>query len=491
MSIFRTLLACSLLTGSGTIAADESRPNVLFIAIDDLNDWVGPLGGHPLAQTPNLDRLAARGVTFTNAHCQAPLCNPSRTSVLTGLRPSTTGVYALNVWFRNQARLRDVVTLPQHFMQSGYRVTTTGKVFHDAYPPPAGRADGVEFTTWGPHGGFNPRPPEKFVHTPDNNPLVDWGIWPQRDQDCFDYDLASFAAAELQSNAAAGPWMLCMGLRHPHVPCYAPPAYFALYPDDDRVLPAILQNDRSDVPEFAWYLNWKLPEPRRAWLEQANQWTAFCRAYLASISFVDAQVGRVLDALQDSGQAEQTVVVLWSDHGFHLGEKSLSGKNTLWNESTRVPLIFAGPGIASGLRCEQPAELLDLYPTLIELCNLPSRSNLEGQSLMPQLRDPRTQRQRPALTTHGPGNHSLRSQRWRYTRYADGSEELYDQTADPHEWTNQAANPAFAANKTELAVWMPEQDAPPLPGGVVRLVELRDGTVYWEGQPVTAQAKSE
>src|SRR5690606_22448188 len=173
--------------------AAEQKPNVLFIAIDDQNDWIGCLGGHPQVQTPHIDRLAARGTTFTNAHCQSPLCNPSRTSLLTGLRPSTTGVYALNAWFRSDERWKDAVTLPQHFMQHGYHVATTGKIFHDAYPPRRDRETGVEFTEWGLLGGPGQRPATKFVETPANHPAMDWGAYPDRDEDCFDYDVASFA----------------------------------------------------------------------------------------------------------------------------------------------------------------------------------------------------------------------------------------------------------------------------------------------------------
>ena len=179
------------------------------------------------------------------------------------------------------------------------------------------------------------------------------------------------------------------------------------------------------------------------------------RAYLASISFVDAQVGRVLDALEASGLEKNTVVVLWSDHGWHLGEKGITGKNTLWERSTRVPLIFAGPGVAAGAKCDRPAELLDIYPTLLDLCGLPANKANEGISLVPQLKDAKAARERPAITTHNPGNHGVRTEKWRYIRYADGSEELYDRAADPHEWTNLANEPKHADVKKELAKWMP------------------------------------
>jgi arylsulfatase A-like enzyme len=467
----------------GADSPGSPKPNVLFIAIDDLNDWVGCLGGHPQVKTPHMDRLARRGVLFTNAHCQAPLCNPSRTSLLTGRRPSSTGVYALNPWFRTAAPLKDLVTLPQYLAVHGYQTLTTGKVYHDAYPPPAERETGKEFTVWGYHGaGGRPRPAQKFVHTPDNIPLMDWGVFPAKDEEQDDWKVADWAVARLKSPPKQ-PFFLACGFRRPHVPCYATQKWFDLYPEGTLVMPSVKRDDRDDVPRFAWYLHWKLPEPRLKWLQENHQWRPLVRAYLASTSFVDSQVGRVLDALDASGLADRTVIALWSDHGWHLGEKGITGKNTLWERSTRVPLIVAGPGIAKGT-CHQPAELLDLYPTLAELCGLPVKADLEGHSLVPQLKDVRAPRPWPAITTHGPNNHGVRSEHWRYIRYADGSEELYDHRSDPNEWTNLAADPRHAVTKKELARWLPRVNVPPVPGSVTRLIEQRDGVWYWEGKPI-------
>jgi putative membrane-bound dehydrogenase-like protein len=478
--------------------AAAPRPNVLLICTDDLNDWIGCLKGHPQAQTPHMDRLARRGTLFTNAHCQAPLCNPSRTSFLTGLRPSTTGVYALDVWFRTAPAWREVVTLPQHFVANGYRTLTTGKVFHDAYPPPAGRKDGTEFTVWGPPRGKTVARPPRKLNTLPGLPAMDWGVFPELDEDQDDWKLADWAIGQL---AAAGqapkaekddapekaPFFLSVGFRHPHVPCYASQRWFDLYPRESLILPPVLASDRDDTPQFSWYLHWRLPEPRLKTLQAAGEWEPLVRAYLASTSFVDSQVGRVLDALDANGLAASTIVVLLSDHGWHLGEKGISGKNTLWDRSTRVPLIVAGPGVRAGAVCPQPAELLDVYPTLAALCGLPEPPQHEGHSLLPQLGDPSAPRPWPALTTHGPDNHAVRTERFRYIRYADGSEELYDMVADPNEWTNLAGDPAHAGTKQELARWLPPASAPPLPGGTVRLLETRDGVLYWEGKPIDAE----
>lgn len=479
----RPLLAVVLALCAGPLAHAADRPNVLFIAIDDLNDWVGPLGGHPQVKTPHLDRLAARGTTFTNAHCQAPLCNPSRTSVLTGLRPSTTGVYALSPWFRTSEKLKDHATLFQWFKQNGYATTSTGKIFHGGYPPKAERP--AEVDAFGPPGAIQPRPKVKFVITPDPIALMDWGVFPEKDEDCFDHDIATWAVKHL-TGKPVGPWFLAVGFQHPHVPCYAPRKWFDLYPADKLVLPKVKPDDRDDLPRFASYLHWKLPEPRLKWLQDAKQYAPLVRAYLASISFVDAQVGRVLDALKESGAEKNTVVVLWSDHGWHLGEKGITGKNTLWEHSTRVPLIFAGPGVAANAKCDRPAELLDLYPTLAELCGLPANKSNEGISLVPHLKDAKAARERPAITTHNPGNHAVRTERWRYIVYADGSEELYDRDADPHEWTNLAKEPKLAAMKKELAKWVPAKSAAPLPNSTGRLLTFDNGVPVWEGKPIGA-----
>jgi arylsulfatase A-like enzyme len=459
-----------------------SRPNVLFIAIDDLNDWVGPLAGHPQVRTPHLDALARRGMTFTNAHCQSPLCNPSRTSLLTGLRPSTTGVYALEPWFRSDGRFRDHPTLLQWFRRHGYWTVSTGKVFHGGYPPRADRPQ--EADEWGPDGRLTPRPKQKFVQTPDPHPLVDWGIFPERDEDCFDYDIASWAVNWLRKAPQNRPWFLAVGFQHPHVPCYAPKKWFDLYPEESLVLPPVRDDDRSDLPRFASFLHWKLPEPRLKWLQQSGQWKPLVRAYLASVSFLDHQVGRVLEALQQSGQAERTLIVLWSDHGWHLGEKGITGKNTLWERSTRVPLLMAGPRIPAASRCQRPVELLDLYPTLAEYCGIPVPSVVEGVSLMPLLKDPKAPWQRPAITTHNPGNHAIRTERWRYIRYADGSEELYDLQVDPHEWHNLASQERYQQVKKELARWLPRNDTPPMRGSAGRLLVVENGMPIWEGQPI-------
>jgi choline-sulfatase len=479
------LVLLQTLAGSAGAAEPRTKPNVVFIAIDDQNDWIGTLGGHPLAKTPNIDRLAERGTVFLNAHCQAPLCNPSRTSLMLSLRPTTTGIYGLAPWFRTLDDWKDCVALPQHFKAHGYRTLTAGKIYHGGGGP---KMREKEFDVWSAAGGVGVKPEKKLIPpTPmGNHALMDWGVFPHRDEDKGDYQVASFAVEQIKMAKPDQPFFLAAGFFLPHVPCYATQKWFDLYPDDDSVLPVILEDDRADTPRFSWYLHWNLPEPRLKWIKESNQWRNLVRSYLASTSFVDAQVGRILTALEEAGLSENTIVVLWGDHGWHLGEKGITGKNTLWDDGTRVPLIFAGPGVSRGGRCVQPAELLDIYPTLVELCGLDSRKDLEGVSLMPQLKDASEKRERPAITSHNQGNHGIRSERWRYIRYADGSEELYDHQADPREWTNLAGKPEHAAVIAEHRRWLPKIDLPPAPRSANRVLTYDKATdeAVWEGQTV-------
>ncbi|MEX2512951.1 MAG: sulfatase [Cyclobacteriaceae bacterium] len=463
----------------------NKKPNVLFIAIDDLNDWVGIMNTHPQVKTPNIDRLAKSGLLFTNAHTQAPLCNPSRVSIMTGLRPTTTGIYNLAPHHRDVPATKNVITLPQYFEKHGYKTLSNGKIFHSIGNSPEKRA---EFQEWGPIGGGTAgHPPNKLVGETHmgNHPLLDWGVYPEKgDSVRNDYKVASWAEmklAELGNQKTEQPFFMAVGFWLPHVPLFATRKWFDLYPGDkDLILPPAPLDDRADVPDFAWYLHWYLPEVRLSWLKENQQWENMVRSYLATISFTDAQVGRVLDAFDENGLSDDTIIVLWSDHGFHLGEKGITGKNTLWERSTHVPLIFSGPGIPKNERCEEPVELLDLYPTLLDLAVLPANDQLEGLSLMPQIRNVKTVRDRPAITTHNPGNNSVRSKRWRYIRYANGEEELYDHENDPHELLNLAGLNEYQAIKEDHARWLKNRDAPHSPGSAHRKLEKVREHWYWE-----------
>lgn len=487
-SIIAAIFLC-LLAGVAS-AAESAKRNVLFIAVDDLNDWVGCLEGHPQVKTPNIDGLAKRGTLFTNAHCQSPLCNSSRSSLLTGLRPSTTGIYGLAPGIRQVETTKDRTTLPQVFRKSGYYTYTCGKIFHDGAMKPVDRA--AEFEHWGPAPGIG-RPEEPIANLPEpRHRLMDWGVWPPEGKEELhgDFQIASAAVEAIANAPKDQPFLIACGFRLPHVPCYAPQEYFDLYPTETLELPPVLKGDREDLPKFADFLHWKLPEPRLATLKKFDEWKPLVRAYLASNSFMDAQVGRVLAALKESGRADNTIIVLWSDHGWHLGEKHITGKNTLWDRSTRVPLMFAGPGVTPDAVCGQPAELLDIFPTLMQLCDLDAPKGLEGHSLSPQLKSADAARPWPAITTHNQGNHGVRTTDWRYIRYADGGEELYDTNADPNEWKNLADDARHADVKEQLAKWLPKVDVPMAPGSRHRVLsyDKETGEVVWEGNPVDKTA---
>jgi arylsulfatase A-like enzyme len=316
--------------------------------------------------------------------------------------------------------------------------------------------------------------------------VMDWGPFPATDEENADAKIAAAAVAALRSAPSDRPFFIACGFRLPHVPCFAPQKWFDLYPEESLQMPAVKEDDRTDTPPFSWFLHWKLPEPRLAPLRRHAEWRPLVRAYLASVSAMDAMAGRVLEALEASGRSRETIVVFWSDHGWHLGEKHITGKNSLWERSTRVPLLLAGPGIAGRGQCDQPAELLDIFPTLVDLCGLTAPDGLAGISLRPQLTDPEAVRTRPAITSHNQGNHSVRDRHWRYIRYADGSEELYDLRRDPHEWTNLAGRPETEAKRRELASQLPQPDVPAVSGSAHRILSRigESDRWQWEGSEI-------
>jgi arylsulfatase A-like enzyme len=432
------------------VGVGAERPNVLFIAIDDLNDWIGCLGGHPDAKTPNLDRLAQRGVLFTSAHCSAPACNPSRAALMSGILPSTSGVYKNpDPW---RTLMPDVITLNQHFRANGYKAMSRGKIYHGSQPD----------TGPGAWDEFIPRssdaPPLK-THRRYANPIgnIEWGPVDGTDQDMDDYKVATWIGEQLGQKHDK-PFFLACGFFKPHLRWCAPEEYFDMFAPESVTLPNIDENDLDDVPPIGVQMAGRKTHDT---ITSKNAWRDGVAAYLACGAFVDKQVGRVLDALDASPHRDNTVIVLWSDHGWHLGEKLHWKKFALWEEATHNLLMFVVPGLTRpDARCDQPVNLIDIYPTLIEVCGLAPREGLEGRSLMPFLKDPSATWARPALTTHGRLNHSLRTKRWRYIRYSDQAEELYDRDNDPLEWTNllwpARPDPEHRSVADELAKWLPK-----------------------------------
>lgn len=437
---------------------NAARPNVLFIAVDDLNDWISPLGGYPGARTPNFDRLASRGVTFTNAHCPAPLCNPSRAALMTGFRPSTSGVYENDQPWRDSPRLKDAVTLPQHFRAHGYRAVGGGKIYHGSFMDPA--SWDAYFPSQTKDHPPDPLPPGRPLNGIPNAAQFDWGPVDVADSDMADMKVAEWAAGEL-SRTQDEPLFLACGISKPHLPWYVPQKYFDMYPLESITLPIVNENDLDDVPPIG--VQMANPNGDHRKVIEHDQWRQAVQGYLAATSFADAVLGRILDAFDAGPWKDDTVIALWSDHGWHLGEKLHWRKFALWEEATRNALMFVAPGVTTpGSRCDQAVDLMGVYPTLTELCGLPEREEIEGASLVPSLKHPEMERRRPALTTYRQGNHSLRTERWRYTRYSDGGEELYDHANDEREWTNLATKPEYAGIKDELAQWLPKRNAAPI-----------------------------
>jgi arylsulfatase A-like enzyme len=432
-----------------SIVAAAERPNVLFIAVDDLNDWIGCLGGHPQCKTPNIDRLASRGVLFERAYCTAPACNPSRASLLTGLRPSTTGVYLNSQPWR--PAVPEAVTLPQHFMQHGYRVTGCGKIFHGSFEE---RASWHEYLK----KGGDPQPSEAVRKDPHSRAGgIIWGVLDAEDAEMGDAKIVDHAIEQLEQTHDK-PFFLACGLARPHMPWQVPRKYYDMYPLDSIVLPKVRDDDLDDVPEAG--LKMARPQGDHKTVVDTENWRHAVQAYLATITFADGQIGRLLDALDQSRYADNTIVILWGDHGWHLGEKHHWRKFSLWEEATRAPLMVAAPGITKpGTRCGRTVDFVHIYPTLVELCGLPAREGLDGRSFVPLLRDPDADWNLPAITTHGRNNHAVRSERWRYIRYADGSEELYDHKADPLEWTNLAGDEKTSDVRRQLTAMLPEKNA--------------------------------
>lgn len=465
------ILMVMLVTSCSTPAPEE--PDVLLVILDDLNDWAGCLGGKDGVYTPNLDKLASEGVLFTNAQTAAPLSNASRTALLTGMFPSTSGVYSNRSRWQKSPALGDVQTLPAYFREKGYRVLGAGKVMHHNYYLPLGEgADQNDTTLWD-------------AYYPTFSLKEAWGVWPDssridslgnifwlplagpytEDRPSYYMDWAPLGKEDQHGDARLVEWavdqlkeryeqplFMAVGLDKPHWPWFVPKAYFDMYPLDELVRPKVLEDDLEDIPEAGKQL---LQRDVQQWMLDHQQWDSAVLAYQASVSFADEMLGKLIRGLRKSGRMKNTILVVCSDNGMHLGEKKHWGSHSLWEEATHVPLLILGPGMEEGRLCQEAVSLADIYPTLLELTGQPVPEEMDGVSLLPLLKDPEAVRTEPALSTHHYQNHSIRTERWRYIRYENGTEELYDHWNDEDEFYNLAKEPEHQEVIQELRKHLP------------------------------------
>lgn len=461
---FAFLISAVILTISCTPKVEQpQKPNILFIAIDDMNDWVGVLGGHPQAQTPNIDKLAHRGVLFTNAQTAAPGCSPSRNALLYGMQPNHSGLYP----FYDRTKMDPAFfakhkSLMQLFKSNGYNTFGAGKIHHGTMNRASIEMfDSLEYTE-----SIN----AKLIELP--TPVVDStigagskkfgkmcarpSISPMENN--VDYNISLFGV-DILKRKHDKPFFLALGFIKPHLPFVAPKKYFDMFPRETIQKNPIKEDDLADLP-WAARSNAKLGDDYK--FRTKDTWEDWIRAYLACNAYTDENVGRVVDALNNSEYKNNTIIVFWSDHGYHLGEKRSFRKFTLWEEATRVPFIIYDPTNVegNGKKSGAPVSLIDIYPTLLNYAGIEKPTYSDGTDLSPLLKNPDAKRETPALTTWGRGNYSLRSEKWRYTVYFDGSEELYNQETDPFEWNNLAENSEFVQIKNEMKKYLPTNEAP-------------------------------
>lgn len=478
LRLFLPAFFLGLLAPVSLLHAEKAKPNVLFIVSDDLNNSLGCYG-HPLVKTPNLDKLAARGVRFQTAACQFPLCGPSRNSMLTGLYPNSTGILANSQLFRQTIPSQH--SLPQAFRLDGYFAARIGKMYHYNVPLSIGTNGHDDPGSW--EMEINPTGVDRMEDMDNCYSLIpgsyggtlSWLASPNPDEKHTDGMMAREATWVLERCARdkSRPFFLALGFFRPHTPYIAPKPWFEGYPVDQMPVVQGVKEDQADLPAQA--LGSYKKEQDKLTDDLRRQ---AVQAYFASISFMDAQAGLVLDVLDRLGLTDNTIVVFTSDHGYHLGEHGLWQKQSLFEESARVPLIIAGPGVTQGAVSQSPVGLIDLYPTLTELCGVKAPENLQGQSLVPMLKDPKVMGRgwvisqvmrgggvkrkgaSPVVGKEGKRifGYSLRTPRWRYTEWDEGNQgrELYDHEADPKELTNLADQADHAETVAQLSKQLQE-----------------------------------
>jgi arylsulfatase A-like enzyme len=468
LAIFSTLFWLQ----SGFSQTIETKPksyNVLFIAIDDLNDWVGCLGGHPQAITPNLDKFAKeQAMVMGQAFCPSTVCCPTRSAILTGKRASSTGVYGNDQNLKNAAKAKDLVTLPEHFGKNGYRTLTAGKIFHHHH-----EASGDDHGEWAfqevvKPGGANQgmlweESPNAALGKKDEPNQLEWGASKAPVEKTKDFLACKWAAKELEREPSDKPFFMALGISKPHLPWFVPQQFFDLYPLDTLKPVEIFRNDLDDITNIDGKKVFQ-PDKNFQDADKANMHLKAQRAYLANVSYVDHCLGVVFEALKKSKYADNTIVMIWGDHGWHLSEKMKYGKIDLWQESAQVPFFVRVPGMTpADFNCKGVVNLLDMYPTLVELCGLPTNSENEGRSFVPLLKNPKMVWNHPSLTTYKMNNHSLTDGRYRYTWYGGRAEELYDHSSDPLEHKNLASLPESKEIIARLKAHLPTHNEPDSP----------------------------
>lgn len=471
--MLKKILMSSLLLIPWVSTSAQERPDVLFIAVDDLNNWVGALAGHPQAKTPNIDALAARGMLFTNAHTPGAACLPARTAILTGVSPFNSGIYSQQGDWRENPRLAGISTLPRYFKENGYLTLGGGKLFHAHTYTIEGFTGQQDYTAWDAYfPSLERQLPDEVFPAPGQTEgdAIGNGIssghfdfYPTltTDEAMGDGQVVNWVIQQLEATST-GPRFISAGLYRPHLPWYVPQKYFDMHPVEDIILPDYLESDLDDVPPAYADLIGEEPDldtSTMAWIKErgTRKWQEAVQGYLASVSFTDTMVGDLIDALDTSGRADNTIIVFWSDHGFHLGEKDTWGKMTLWDETTNVPFIIVAPGITTpGSRSDEVVSTQSIYSTLVELAGLARPDFVDGTSLVPLLRSPEMSWDDVAITTYGDyGNFTVRDDRYRYIVYSNGDEELYDHETDPREWVNLAEVRRYQRIKQELAARIP------------------------------------
>lgn len=477
---------------AGTRGA-RKRPNVLFFALDDLCDWVGPLG-YGQAVTPNIDRLADSGVTFCNAHTAGIFCAPSRSAIFTGRYAPSTGCYTTQVYFHDHP---DIQPLQVTFQKGGYQTFGGGKLFHH----PAGFADlrgwdeffvrsqnqkenGWGLDSWSVDSPILPQPYPNSVYNSDRKPankfFLEWGKVLNENEEKMADTIRTEWACRLLRKQHEKPFFVAVGLYTPHFPNYCPEKYFDLYDRDKIQPPPYKTDDLDDLPPAIRKAKTARGAIHRR-LEKIGAVKDAIHGYLACASYADAMLGRLMKALQEGPNSNNTIVVLWSDHGYHHGEKMHWGKHTLWQRTSGVPFIWAGPGVERGATVDSTVSLIDMYPTLIAQCGLPAVKGLDGTSLAPVLRNPTVARDRNILLPGmSPGEYAIINRDWRYIHYQDQTEELYNVRQDPNEWYNLAGKSDYEKTKARLRAMAPTTFAKPGPHrGQMKLV-VEGETFHWK-----------